>query len=204
MALSSSHDFVALLQQAQAGQNEAWGTLLEQYRAYLTLLAEIHLDKRLQGKVSPADVVQDTFLRALRFGRKFSGTTEADLVRWLRKILASHLEEQVRRFTTQSRDISLERELGRGLDQSSEILSKKLAGFSDSPGKQASRREMGVIVINALGQLPEHYHLALKLRHLENLPTREILDRTGWTADQLDKYVRRGMIKLARILGDLT
>lgn len=40
------------------------GDVLEEFRGYLQVLAELHLDRRLRGKLDPADVVQQTMLRA--------------------------------------------------------------------------------------------------------------------------------------------
>ena len=38
--------------------------ILEPFRKYLEVLAELHLDRRLRGKLDPRDVVQQTMLRA--------------------------------------------------------------------------------------------------------------------------------------------
>ena len=112
-----------LLQQARGGDAGAWGRLLESYTPYLTLLARVQIGRRLQGKVDPVDVVQETFLDAHRQSGNFRGTSEAELVTWLRRILAGQLALMMRRYLgTQGRDVNLERELGAQLDQSSQDL----------------------------------------------------------------------------------
>src|SRR6266852_734108 len=87
-----------LLGLARAGQDAALGQLLELYRGYLGLLARLQIGRRLQGKVDPADLVQETFLEGHRSFPQFRGTTEAELVSWLRHILASKLGDVVRRY----------------------------------------------------------------------------------------------------------
>jgi tetratricopeptide (TPR) repeat protein len=62
----SASQLTVLLQQAQTGDREARGKLLEGARPYLTLLARAQIGQRLQGKAEAADVVQETFVEALR------------------------------------------------------------------------------------------------------------------------------------------
>ncbi len=76
-----------LLDQAMQGNAEALGTLLENYRAYLTVLAQRYLDPRLNGRLDPADVVQITFLEAQRDLASFRGHQIEELLGWLRNIL---------------------------------------------------------------------------------------------------------------------
>ena len=62
-----------LLAQARAGDGEALGRLLEQYRSYVALLARHQLGKRLRGKVDSSDLVQEAFLEAQRDFGQFAG-----------------------------------------------------------------------------------------------------------------------------------
>src|SRR5438445_13375943 len=67
-----------LLRAARAGDADARGRLLDGYRNYLTLLARLQLGRTLRGKADPADLVQETFLRAHRDFAQFRGATEAE------------------------------------------------------------------------------------------------------------------------------
>src|SRR4051812_21605014 len=159
-----------LIRRARGGDEAALGRLLESYSRYLTLLARVQLGRRLQGKVDPADVVQETFLDAHRQFARFRGNTESELVGWLRTILAGQLTLTVRRFVgTKGRDVRLERELEADLDQSSAAMGEALAASISSPSQQADRREQAVLLADALGNLPEDYREVIILHHLEGL-----------------------------------
>src|SRR6516162_1982032 len=111
MNTSDQQDPERLLGLARAGSGPALGQLLELYRAYLTLLARLQISRRLQSKVDPADMVQETFLKAYRGFDQFRGTTEPELAAWLRQILALNVANLVRHYCgTQGRDVRLERE----------------------------------------------------------------------------------------------
>jgi RNA polymerase sigma-70 factor (ECF subfamily) len=55
-------DWQRRLRRARRGDGDARGRLLETYRRYLALLARLQISSRLQGKIDPADVVQDVML----------------------------------------------------------------------------------------------------------------------------------------------
>src|SRR5438477_4550466 len=120
-------DAEQLLLRARAGDVPILGRLLERYRAYLVVLARVQIGRRLQGKVDASDVVQEAFLGACRDFPQFRGTTEPELLGWLRQILASLLANLVRRYQgTQRRDVRLERQLAVELEQSSQALDRGL------------------------------------------------------------------------------
>src|SRR5947199_1178477 len=92
--------------------------ILEQFRAYLHLLARLQLDPRLQRKLDPADLVQQTMLQALHAMDRFRGRTEAELAGWLRQILANNLANTTRALGRTKRDVARECSLEAALDQS--------------------------------------------------------------------------------------
>jgi len=134
-----------LLAEAKGGADGALGRLLEQYSQYLTLLARMQIGKRLQGKVDAADLVQEVFLSVQKQFPQFRGTTEAEFVSWLRRIMAGQFALVLRRYMgTKGRDVNLERDLVAELDQSSIMLDRGLVASHSTPSQHASRREQTI------------------------------------------------------------
>jgi RNA polymerase sigma-70 factor (ECF subfamily) len=193
-----------LLQEARRGDAATLGRLLELYRCYLALLARVQIGQRLRGKIDAEDLVQETFLEAHRNFARFRGASEAELVRWLRQILATKLADLVRRyFGTQGRDVRLERQIEGALDQSSILLDGGLEARQSSPSQQAARREQAVLLADALEALPADYREVLVLRHLEGLTFPEVAQRMERSLDSVEKLWMRGLARLRESFGTL-
>jgi RNA polymerase sigma-70 factor (ECF subfamily) len=83
--------------------------LLEAFRKYLEVLAELHLDRKLRGKLDASDIVQQTMLRAYSALAEVRDTRPEVLVAWLRRILASTLADAAKHYERDKRDVALER-----------------------------------------------------------------------------------------------
>src|SRR5262249_44132637 len=91
------------------------GAALEQFRSYLRLLARLHLDPRLVGKLDASDIVQQTLLQAHQARDQFRGKG-GERAAWLRQILARNLAHAVRDFGRDKRDVAREQSLEAALD----------------------------------------------------------------------------------------
>ena len=69
---------------------------LEPFRKYLRVLAGLHLDRRLRGKLDPSDVVQQTLARVYPALSELRRRDPAVLAAWLHKILARTLAGAVK------------------------------------------------------------------------------------------------------------
>lgn len=186
-----------LLRQARNGSPGALGELLESYSQYLTLLARVQIGRRIQGKLDPADVVQETFLQVQRQFPQFRGTTEAEWVTWIRRILAGELALTFRRYLgTKARDLNLEQELNAQLDHSSAVMDRGFAASISTPSQRASRREQAVLLAEALGRLPENYREVIILRHLEGLSFSDVAARMERSEDSVQKLWVRALANL--------
>lgn len=203
MSMHDPPDPDALLRRARAGEEDAVGRLLECYRRYLMLLGRVQIGRHLQGKADAADLVQETFLEAFRNWGQFRGTSESELLGWLRQILASRLHELVRRYIhTRGRDVRREQALAADLDQSSRVLDPDLIAPQSTPSHQAARREQAVILADALEQLPEDYREVIVLHHMEGCTLPEVARRMNRTVRSVEKLWARALAKLRRTLGD--
>jgi len=153
---------------------------LNRYRAYLHLLARLQLDRRIQAKLDPSDIVQQTLLQAVKAQDQFRGRTDEEMAAWLREILAHNLANALRNLGRRKRDVAREVSMHAAVEQSSARLESWLAADQTSPSQHAIANEQAVRLANALASLPEAQREAITLHHLG-----------GWTLQQVaDKLVR--------------
>jgi RNA polymerase sigma-70 factor, ECF subfamily len=162
---------------------------LEKYRAYLHLLATLQLSRRLQAKIEPSDIVQQTLVQAIGGCGQFRGRTEAETAAWLRKILAHQLANAYRDWGRQKRDLRRERSIHADLEQSASRLGSWLAADQTSPSQGAIASEEAVELANALAELPEAQRQAVALHHFE-----------GWTLDQIGEHLGRSPAAVAGLI----
>jgi RNA polymerase sigma-70 factor (ECF subfamily) len=173
---------------------------LERYRAYLRLLARLHLDPRVQGKLDPSDIVQQTLLQAHQAWEQFRGTEEAELVAWLRQILARNLGHIVRDFGRARRDVRRECSLEAALEESSVRLESWLVDEQSSPSQRAERKEQAVRLANVLAKLPETQREAIVLQYWQGWSLAEIAQHLGRTPAAVAGLVHRGLKQLRSLM----
>jgi RNA polymerase sigma-70 factor (ECF subfamily) len=175
---------------------------LEPFRAYLRLLARLHLAPQLRGKLDPSDVVQQTLLQAYQARDQFRGRSEAEWTAWLRQILARNLAQAVRDFGRAKRDLARERSLQAALDASSARLEAFLAADQSSPSQRAEQGEQALRLAEALEQLPEAQREALVLQYWQGLSLAEIGTHLGRSPEAVAGLIKRGLKQLRQRMHD--
>jgi RNA polymerase sigma-70 factor (ECF subfamily) len=191
-----------LIAEARSTGDLMLGELFLRYTHYLTLLARVQIGRRLQGKLDPSDIVQETFLQAHSHFPNFRGSSDAEFTVWLRRILASVLSNTIQHYLgTRARDPRLEQEIEGALGQSSAELGQQLAASDTSPSEVASRREDAVLLANAIGMLPPDYREVILLRFAEGLPFAQVAERMGRTVSSVEKLWLRAIARLRQTMG---
>lgn len=184
----------------QLGDNLA--ILLEEHRAYLKLLARLHLDQQVRGKVDVSDVVQQTFLEAQRSLENFRGGTSGEFAGWLREILACQVARSMRDLHRDKRDVDRERSLQAEMDRSSQQMEGFLAAGGSSPSQRAQKNEWSVRVAAALETVSDDQREALILHYYQGLSVRAVAERMQKTSAAVAGLLQRGLKKLRGLLAE--
>ena len=180
------------------GQGREWS--LERYREYLLLLARLQLDSRLQSKLDASDLVQQTLLQAYRKLDQFRGKHEAELIAWLRTILAHTAANELGKFRQAKRAVALERSIEDAIEASSARLNVWLAADQSSPSEVAVGHELSLQLAQALAQLPDDRRTVIELHHLKGVSVAEIATQLGRTQPAVASLLRRGVKQLREFL----
>lgn len=169
---------------------------LEQYRAFLHLVARLDLDPRLCGKLDVSGVVQQTLLEAYQALSQFRGEGEEALLGWLQQILTRNLLDEIRRLRRAKYDAALEC----SLEELSGRSRARLASEQSSPFTRVCRNEELLRLSAALEQLPADQQTALVLHYLQGLPLAELAAQMGRTKPAIAGLLHRGITRLRDLL----
>jgi RNA polymerase sigma-70 factor (ECF subfamily) len=174
--------------------------IIERYRQYLVMLADRQLDSRLRGKLDASDVVQQTLLEAHQNREQFRGAHEAELVAWLRKILAHNLLDAMRGLRREKRDVAREQSINAAIEQSSVRLEGWLADEQSTPSQKLVRQEEAIRLADTMARLPDAQREALILKNWHGWTMAEIAQHMGRTSAAVAGLLKRGLKQLRQQL----
>src|SRR6516225_6313960 len=86
-----------LIERAVRGDQRALGELLSRHRGRLHRMVALHLDRRLQGRVDPSDVIQEACLDAARRLPEYQRNPAMPFFLWLRLVVGQRLVDEHRK-----------------------------------------------------------------------------------------------------------
>jgi RNA polymerase sigma-70 factor (ECF subfamily) len=171
-----------LLNRARAGDGQALGELLERHRDRLQRLVNFRLDRRLRGRVDPADVIQEAFVEVTRRRSELPQQADVALFVWLRFLVIQKLLELHRRHLgVRARDATREVSIYAGgvPPVTLAVLAAQLLGKLTSPSHAAMRAEMKYRLEQALNEMNSLDRDIISLRHFEQLSNAEAAQVLG-------------------------
>ena len=141
------------LRRAAAGDSVAIAEAFSGHRPRLRRMVQLRLDRRLQGRIDPSDVLQEAYLEVARSLADYLKNPEIPFYLWVRFITGRKLQAVHRHHLgTLARDAGREVFLHRGaLPQASSVsLAEQLLGRYASPSQAAVKAELQIRVQEAL------------------------------------------------------
>jgi RNA polymerase sigma-70 factor, ECF subfamily len=184
----------AMMRRIRAGEQLALGELFGAQRDRLRRMVQLRLDRRLQGRIDPSDVIQEAFVDASRRLAEYATDPAMPPFLWLRFITAQRLVTLHRiHLGVKARDAGREVSLHCGPLPSadSRSLAAQLLGRLTSPSRAAIRAEVQIKIQDALNAMDPIDREILALRHFEELNNSETAAVLGLhKAAASNRYVR--------------
>lgn len=146
------------------------------YRDRLHRLVRLRMDRRLQGRIDPSDVLQETFLDFQARAQDYIDHPDLPFYLWLRFLTGQRLQLLHRHHLgTQMRDAGREVSLHHGVmpQATSVSLAAQLLGRFTSITQVVQRAELQLILQEAINNLDPIDREILALRHFEDLSNEE-------------------------------
>jgi RNA polymerase sigma-70 factor, ECF subfamily len=195
-----------LVEQALRGDQRALAELLGRDRERLRRMVALRLDRRLQGRVDPSDVIQEACLDAARRLAEYHKNPTMPFFLWLRFLTGQRLlDEHRRHLGAAARDAGREISLYRGAlpETTTAALAAHLLGRLTTPSQAAIRAERKIRLQEALNSLDPIDREVLVLRHFEELSNGEAAAVLGLDKSAASKRYARALVRLKDILASL-
>ena len=199
----NSSETTRLIERAARGESEPLGELLQRHRGRLRRMVALRLDRRLQGRIDPSDVIQEASLEAAARLAEYVFSPTMPFFLWLRLLTGQRLQVLHRRHLgARMRNAGREVALYRGAlpEATSVALAAQLLGRDTRPSEAAVRAERKLRLQEALNGMDPLDREALALRHFEHLTTAEAAQVLGITPAAAGKRYLRALERLREIL----
>jgi len=195
-----------LIRRAADGDEPALAELFAAHRGRLRQLVRLRLDRRLQGRVDPSDVLQEAYIDLAHKLPEFARASTMPLYLWLRLVVGERLLRVHRQHLNAAmRDAGREISLHQGAlpPASSASLAAGLLGRFTSASRAAIRAERQIQLQEVLNGMDETDREVIALRHFEELSNDEVAAVLGLSKAAASKRYVRAMLRLKAALSSV-
>jgi RNA polymerase sigma-70 factor (ECF subfamily) len=194
-------DTDGLLTLVADGHGSAADALLRRHRDRLAAMVRLRMDRRLDPRIDPSDVVQEALTEAYAKLPKFAKTRPMPFYPWLRSIAWERLIQLHREHVVaQRRSVNREEQLLPLPTESEAIVADRFAASATGVTGGAVRREIHNRVRDAIAKLPPISQEVVILRHLEELPFKDVSAVLQISETAVYSRYRRAVEQLASLL----
>jgi len=145
-----------LIQDAKAGNDLALMQIINQFESYLLMIAKSRIGSTLQAKFGASDIVQISLMEARESIEEFNGTSEAEIRKWLKRIVVNNLLDETKQYTATHK---------RSLDRENPLGLLDFQSGQDTPSVMIRREESDAELKKLVSELPENQRFVVEARH---------------------------------------
>lgn len=201
--MAESDPLLGLLRRGVEGDQAVLSQVWEQHRERLRRVVKLRLDRRLQGRVDPSDVLQEAYLDFARRAAEYVAQPDMPLFLWMRYLTGQRLQLLHRHHLgAQMRDAGREVSLHRGAMPlaTSVSLAAQLMGRFTSVTQAVQRAELQLILQGVINDMDPLDREILALRHFEEMSNAETARILGMTESAASTRHVRALKKLRETL----
>lgn len=200
----NSPEIDQLLERIHAGSASAADSLVNEHRSRLKKMVAVRLDRRLQGRVDPSDVVQDVLCEATRRLPEYLASCKLPFYPWLRQMAWDRLFQlHHQHVRVQKRSVNRERPNAFELsDDSVHLFAQNVPSNLASPSALAVQTEVRRRVRRAIETLDDASREVVLMHYVEQMTLREIAHSLQLTESATKSRHIRALQKLARRFGE--
>lgn len=199
--MATAGEDTSLLARIRDGDETAMAEFLDQRRPQLLAFLHKNLSDAMRRKVDPEDLAQEVHMECVRALANVE-IGDQDPFNWVCKVAERRIIDAHRHhFGTQKRDAAREVPLGSpGGDTGQAGLINMLVASMTSPSQAFSRDQREFKLLQAIQTLPQENQDALRMRYVENRPSKEIASHLGKSDVAVRVMLSRSLNKLREVL----
>ncbi|MCA9169171.1 MAG: sigma-70 family RNA polymerase sigma factor, partial [Planctomycetales bacterium] len=175
---TNEDQYAALVDSIRGGDRNALATLIDQKQLQLLAFIQRSMSDKLRQKVDPGDILQETSVRAIESIESYD-VGQRDPFAWLcqlaeRRIVDAHRKHFATQKRAGEREQSLDRKVG---SDDQQAFVNMLVTSMTTPSAAFARNQREGLLSQAIGELPETAQLAIRLRYVDGLPTKDIAEQ---------------------------
>jgi RNA polymerase sigma-70 factor (ECF subfamily) len=200
---STTSETEALIRRIEDGDEQALSELFARYRKRLRVMVKLRMDRRLQGRLDPSDVLQEAYFDVAQRAKEYRDNPAMPVFLWLRwitaqKLMALHRKHLGAQMRSAGMEVSIH---GGALPPADSIsIAAMLLGRITSPTRAAQRAELQVRLQDVLNSMDPTDREILTLRHFEELCNSETAQVLGITKSTASSRYVRALMRLKKAL----
>jgi len=191
-----------LISQVQCGNTIARSQLLDRYRDRLRRMVAVRMDRRLQARADPSDVVQEALADAANGLSRYIAGRPVPFLIWLRSLAWQRLVRLHERHLKAVRRSVLKESASVEAfpDDRAQILAERLSHSATRPDRRILQAELKSRVLLGLSRLSESDRELLVSRYLEERSLSDIAGALNCTEAAVRVRHTRALARLAKVI----